>query len=159
MNIDSGRRAVNGDLEDRHGKDDSARRTSHARTTARGPDAFMRDAANTILHTAELAFLIPERATSRWHRAGISRRGEKIFDAAGIAVLALFAVAWTWSVAHPGTANLGGAGVSSVTSGIAAALTHADAPTTPFVTEAVMNVFAPLRGESGKLRARISRAG
>ncbi len=159
MNINSERRAVNGGTEARHGKDDPARRTSHASSTHRGPDSFIRDAASAILHTAELAFLIPERPASRWHRAGISRRGEKIFDVTSYTVLALFAAAWTWSVVHTGMKNLGSAGVSPVTSGIAAALSYADAPTAPFVTEAVMNLFAPLRGESGKLRARISSAG
>ena len=159
MNIDSERRAVNGNLQGSHAKDDPARRTSHARSTHRGPDAFIREAASAILHTAELAFLIPERPASRWHRAGISRRGEKILDVTAFAVLGLFAVGWTWSVAHTGMANVVSVGVSPVTSGIAAALTSADAPTAPFVTEAVMNMFTPLRGESGKLRARISSAG
>ncbi|MBC7790467.1 MAG: DUF882 domain-containing protein [Anaerolineae bacterium] len=158
MNKDSERRAVNGDRDGRHGKDDPAWLKSHV-PVQRGPDAFIRDAANAILHTAELAFLIPERPASRWHRAGISPRGEKIFDVTGVAVLLLFAAAWTWSVAHTGMRNVEGAGVSTVTSGIAAALSYADAPTAPFVTEAVINLFAPLKGASGKLRARITPAG
>ena len=159
MNIHSERQAVNGGSDTRHAKDDPARRTSHAQSAHWQPDAFIRDAANALLHTAELAFLIPERPTSRWHRAGISRRGEKIFDVTSYTVLALFAAAWTWSVAHTGIKNVESAGLSPVTSGIAAALTHANAPTAPYVTEAVMKMFAPLRGESGKLRARISSAG
>ena len=55
-------------------------------------------ASHAILHTAEIAFALPEPAQSRWHRAGVGPRGERIFDVVSGLVLLLFVVGWTWSI-------------------------------------------------------------
>ncbi|HET7456212.1 MAG TPA: hypothetical protein VFJ74_01070, partial [Gemmatimonadaceae bacterium] len=57
----------------------------------------------------------------------------------------------------------GRGGATPVTAGVAAALTDADAPTAAFLTDAALSAFtsstAPLRGESGRLKARIATPG
>jgi hypothetical protein len=116
------------------------------------------DAAQRILHGAELAFHIPSAPTSRWHRAGVSSRTERLLDIAGGALLVTFALGWTWSVATA-DARPGGAGVTRVTASITSGLTSADAPTAAFLTEAAMEAFLPLRGESGRLHVQFREPG
>ena len=116
------------------------------------------DAAHRLLHGAELAFHLPAAPASRWHRAGVSRRTEKMVDVAGGALLATFAIGWSWSVATADT-RVDGEGVNRVTASIASALTSADAPTAAFVTEAAMQALLPLRGESGRLHAQFREPG
>jgi hypothetical protein len=53
--------------------------------------------AERILHGVELALHLPAPPTSRWHRAGVSPRTEQMFDIAGGALLATFAIGWTTS--------------------------------------------------------------
>ncbi len=114
-------------------------------------------AAHTIVHTAEIAFRIPEPATSRWHRGGVSDRGERVFDVVAGMVMMLFAVGWTYSIA---SARGRGAGdVTDATAAIAAGLTNPDAPTAAYLTSAMLTALAPLRGESGKLRATFQQPG
>ena len=114
-------------------------------------------AAQAIIHTAEIAFRIPEPATSHWHRAGVSARGERIFDAVAGLVLALFAVGWTYSIVLARAS--GETGVTRATAAIAAGLTNANAPTAAYLTDAVLTALTPLRGESGKLRATLQQPG
>jgi uncharacterized protein YcbK (DUF882 family) len=120
------------------------------------------EASEAILHTAEIVLRLPEPPRSRWHRAGVTPRGERIFNVIGGLVLALFAVGWTWSIAAS-RAGLGGSGssgvITPVTASITAALTDADARSTAYLTAAVVQALVPLRGESGKLRARVQPAG
>ena len=120
------------------------------------------EASEAILHTAEIVLRLPEPPRSRWHRAGVTPRGERIFNVVGGLVLALFATGWTWSIAAS-RAGLGGSGSSAVitpvTASITAALTDADARSTAYLTAAVVQALVPLRGESGKLRARVQPAG
>ncbi len=119
------------------------------------------EASEAILHTAEIVLRLPEPPRSRWHRAGVTPRGERIFNVVGGLVLAIFAVGWTWSIAVT-RAGLGpgdGAVVTPVTASITAALTDGDARSTAYLTQAVVEALMPLRGESGKLRARVQPAG
>ena len=117
------------------------------------------DAAQRILHGAELAFHIPSAPTSRWHRAGVSARTERVLDVAGGTLLATFVVGWSWSVATADAGTSDGAGITTVTSSITSALTSADAPTAAFLTEAAMEALLPLRGESGRLHAQFREPG
>lgn len=120
------------------------------------------EASEAILHTAEIVLRLPEPPRSRWHRAGVTPRGERIFNVLGGLVLALFAVGWTWSITAS-RAGLdgrpGGAVITPVTASITAALTDADARSTAYLTQAVVEKLVPLRGASGKLRARVQSPG
>jgi hypothetical protein len=117
------------------------------------------DTAQRILHGAELAFHLPAPPTSRWHRAGVSPRTEKVFDIAGGMLLVTFALGWSWSVATADARTDHDSAVTRVTSSITSALTHADAPTAAFLTEAAMEALLPLRGESGRLQAQFREPG
>jgi hypothetical protein len=112
-----------------------------------------------ILHGVELALHLPARPTSRWHRAGVSARTEKLFDITGGALLGTFAIGWTWSVATASTRTADEPAVTRVTASITSALTSADAPTAAFITEAAMQALLPLRGESGRLQVQFREPG
>ena len=112
-----------------------------------------------FLHVVEAALQLPASPTSRWHRAGVTQRTERILDAAGGAIVVLLAIGWTWTVATAST-RPPSAGKVSATARIAAALTNADAPTAAYLTDASLNALTgELRGASGKLRADIRPAG
>ena len=120
------------------------------------------DASEAILHTAEIVLRLPEPPRSRWHRAGVTPRGERVFNVVGGLVLALFAIGWTWSITASRAGldqSPGAAVITPVTASITAALTTADARSTAYLTQAVVEAFMPLRGESGKLRAKVQPAG
>ena len=97
---------------------------------------------------------------NRPHRLGLTARGERVLDVAGIAILALFAIAWTWSIAHAAsvqdaTVATGASEPASAARTIAAALTTSSAPTAAYVTDAALEALAArARGTSGKLRAK-----
>jgi uncharacterized protein YcbK (DUF882 family) len=116
-------------------------------------------ASQSILHTAEIALRLPEPPSSRWHRAGVGARGERIFDIASGLVLVLFAGGWTWSITDARTAEGGGSAVTAATATITSALTSLDAPTAAYLTDATLDAFTPLRGASGRLRARVQQPG
>ena len=115
-------------------------------------------AGHAILHTAEIAFALPEPAPSRWHRAGVGPRGERIFDVVSGIVLLLFVAGWTWSIAMARSGE-GSGDVTEATASIGASLTDPDAPTAAFMTDAMLNALTPLRGTSGKLRATVEQPG
>ncbi len=112
-------------------------------------------AGNAILHTAEIAFALPGPAKSRWHRAGIGARAERVFDVVAGLVLVLFATGWTWSIAM----SRSDSDITNATASISAALTDPDAPTAAYVTDAMLSALTPLRGQSGKLRASLTQPG
>ncbi|GAC1517200.1 MAG: hypothetical protein NVS1B4_16510 [Gemmatimonadaceae bacterium] len=116
-------------------------------------------AGHVALRTAELAFTLPEPSASRWHRAGVSERGERIFNIASGLVLTMFTVGWTWTIARAQLTAERDGGVTDATASIASALTTLSAPSAAFLTEAALETLLPLRGSSGKLRARIQSAG
>jgi hypothetical protein len=78
---------------------------------------------------------------------------------AGGALLATFAVGWTWSVANASARTNDPTAVGAVTARVTSALMTADAPTAAYVTEAMLHAFAPLRGESGRLQVRFTEPG
>jgi hypothetical protein len=86
-------------------------------------------------------------------------RAERIFNIASVAMLVLFAVGWSWSIAR---ARAGGAGdvITPATANIASALTEGSAPSVAYLTGAALTALTkPARGESGKLRVRIQQPG
>ena len=75
-----------------------------------------------------------------------------------MAVLVLFAVGWSWSIARARAA--GATGVTPATATITSALTDGSAPSVAYLTDAALTALAaPARGESGKLRVRIQQPG
>ena len=90
----------------------------------------------------------------RARRAGLSARGERVLHVSGIVVVALFALAWSWSIASAMSASRRGEDVPSPTRTLTAPLTG-DAPAAAFVTDAALEAIAARsRGTSGKLRAK-----
>ena len=75
-------------------------------------------------------------------------------------VLMTFAVGWTWSIADArSTRGVLDDGTTPATASIGSALTNPDAPSVAFLTEATIDLFTPLRGESGRLRAVVGKSG
>lgn len=84
-------------------------------------------------------------------------RAERAVDIGGAAVLVALAIGWTWSIGHARELRAPGLHASSA---IATALTHADAPTAAYLTDAALDaittrMLASARGKSGKLRVAI----
>src|SRR6058998_2583645 len=85
-------------------------------------------------------------------------RAERIFSVAAVALLVLFAVGWSWSIARARASGV--SGVTPATATIANALTSGSAPSVAYLTDAALTALAtPARGESGKLRVSIQAAG
>ena len=122
------------------------------------------DAATAVIqkfaHAFDHVLDLPAAPTSRWHRAGIRRRTERLLNAAFATILMTFAAGWTWSIAEA-RASEGPLGATTTpgTSAIGAALTDPDAPTIAYLTDATVQLFTPLRGESGRLRAVVGKGG
>ena len=90
----------------------------------------------------------------RLRRLGLSVRGQRLFGIAGVAVLGLFAIAFTWSVAHARAAAARGETVPSPARTVTAALSSST-PAAVYVTDAALEALAKrARGTSGKLRFR-----
>jgi len=87
-------------------------------------------------------------------RIGLTPRGERVLNGAGIVVLVLFALGWTWAIAFAGNAPAD-ARPTSPTRTVTAVLTDASAPTAAYVTDAALEALvARARGASGKLRVK-----
>jgi uncharacterized protein YcbK (DUF882 family) len=113
-----------------------------------------------LLHAAEQALSLPERPRSRWHRAGITPRTERLLDLAGGVLVATLMIGWTWSIVDAATSDEDGRPGPSPISAMASALTDADAHATAYLTDASLSALSgELRGASGKLRAQIKPAG
>ena len=111
-----------------------------------------------MLHLAERALELPQPATSRWHRAGVSPRTARWLELGGYVLVLLLAAGWTWTIVMAGMGRLD-EGVATPAS-VTASITNADGPTAAYVTDAtLMALSGELRGASGKLRARISPVG
>ncbi len=123
------------------------------------------DQRHPILEAAERALRLPEGPASRWHRAGVTPGVERIFEVFSGLVILLFAAGWSWSIATTragvaaGGALASSARVTPVTAAVTAALTSVRAPSTAYLTQAVLELFVPMRGLSGKLRANIGAGG
>src|SRR5688572_13586436 len=64
-------------------------------------------------------------STERPRRPGLSRRGERAIEIAGVALCGLFAFGWTWSIANAKTVeSFGGDDGPSATRTMAAAITE-----------------------------------
>ena len=84
--------------------------------------------------------------------------GERIFNVVSTIVILLFAIGWSWSIALA-RANVTSRPATETSGILASALTESDAPSMAYLTEAALTVVTPLRGESGKLKARIGQPG
>jgi len=120
------------------------------RSTAEARDATRR-------HARDQALLLPTPRKGIWSRPGISRRAERVLDVIGAVVLLTFGVGWGWSIVNARTLNAAGVAITPATSTITSALTHADAPSTAYLSDAALEAFtnrllADERGVSGKLR-------
>ena len=116
----------------------------------------------------EPAFTLPERPASRWHRAGVSRRGERLVEVAGVTLVVLFATGWAWSIAEarsvsagsadPATASTFASAANVATRSIATAIAGDDPHATAYLMNAALDLFAGERGASGKLEVAIAPA-
>jgi hypothetical protein len=93
-------------------------------------------------------------------RVGLTPRGERILNVVGIAVLAAFAIGWSWSIAQsnalPQQQGTAAAALRSVTT----AMTQTAGPTAAYVTNAALEALAQRsRGASGKLKAKFALPG
>jgi hypothetical protein len=93
-------------------------------------------------------------APTQAKRRGLGERGERILNVAGPVFVALFVVAWIWSIRIANAAEARGEMVARPSSRVAAALTRDDAPTASYVKDAALEALARrARGTSGQLRA------
>jgi uncharacterized protein YcbK (DUF882 family) len=115
---------------------------------------------HVVEHAVEAALRLPGPPPSRWHRAGVSRRTERVLDVVFGLVLITFAIGWSWSIAEA-RASEGplDATTTDVTRTITTALTDPDAPSIAYLTDASLDLFVPLRGESGRLKAAVGEPG
>jgi hypothetical protein len=124
--------------------------------------------AEAALHWPNLfdqALELPWRGDERrrwWAKAGVSPRGERVFDLLRPVVLLVLAAGWTWSIANAKTLAADGevAPFAQARAVIANSLPTSNAPTTAYLTEAALNgiterMLESARGTSGKLRAVI----
>jgi hypothetical protein len=103
----------------------------------------------------QLAF--PERKPRGFRQS--PGRAERMFNVFSIALLVLFAMGWSWSIARARAAGDGGA-ITPATANITSALTTGDGHSVAYLTDAALTALSrPARGESGKLRVRIQQPG
>ena len=87
-------------------------------------------------------------------RVGLSRRGERVLDVGGIAIIALFAIGWTLSIANAND-DASGHAPPTATRAVVTAMTTTSGPTAAYVTDAALEALAArAHGTSGKLRAK-----
>jgi uncharacterized protein YcbK (DUF882 family) len=136
-------------------------------TTIRAPSRYRDSGEHDVAHlwhafadAVERALQLPEPSASRWHRAGVGARTERVLNVVFGVVLMTFAVGWTWSIAEARAAQgpLDDS-VTPATASIGAALTDPNAPSIAYLTDATINLLTPLRGESGRLRAVVGKRG
>ena len=114
------------------------------------------DPLHWALDALEDVLRLPDPPASRWHRAGVSSRGERIFDAISALVVIVLVSGWSWTIVQ---AARGDEGSAAPTARIAAALSSSDAPSTAFLTDVALTALTPLRGTSGKLRVAFRQPG
>ena len=114
--------------------------------------------ANEVARSGQKPSRIPAPRPGRWHRAGVSPRTARLVDVAGNAVVVLFAIGWSWTIA---TTSIRPELVAQPSAAARiAALTNSDAPTAAYLTDLSLHALTgELHGASGKLRARIATEG
>jgi len=111
-----------------------------------------------LVHLAEHALNIPPPARSRWHRAGVSRRTERVLELLSAGLVAVLMVGWTWTIVDAATVHPDGPGATRAM--VASSIASMDAPNAAYLTDASLAALSgELHGASGKLRARIVPAG
>jgi hypothetical protein len=106
---------------------------------------------------ADWLLAFPEQRPRGFRRS--PGRAERIFNVVSVAMLVLFAVGWSWSIARARATGSGDV-VTPATANITTALTDGSAPSVAYLTDAALTALAaPARGESGKLRVRIQQPG
>ena len=112
-----------------------------------------------LMHLAEHALALPAPAASRWHRAGVSPRAERVLDLFGGLLVTVLMIGWTWSIVDA-TTQLADAPPGTPRTMVTSAITRPDAPNAAYLTDASLAALTgELRGASGKLRARVVPAG
>jgi hypothetical protein len=107
--------------------------------------------------TGDWLLAFPERLPRGFRRP--LGRAERAFNGLSIAVLVLFAMGWSWSIARARAAG-DASPLTPASANIATALTDRSAPSVAYLTDAALAALAvPARGESGKLRVRIQKGG
>jgi uncharacterized protein YcbK (DUF882 family) len=113
------------------------------------------------------ALLPPARSPSPWRGSGLTARQEKIFRIFATSLVVVMLGGWVASIAEmhlrPDTV-VGEDGLSTRASApisrtISNSILDRDRPTTPFIDEAALKLFDPLRGESGALEAAFALPG
>src|SRR5688572_26716457 len=107
----------------------------------------------------EAVLRLPERPASRWHRGGVSPRGERIFNVGATLLLIVFAAACAWSILDARSGARATTVSTPVTTTLTSALSAIANPSTPFLTDAALRAFTPLRSRSERLRAAIQPEG
>ena len=135
-------------------------------TVRRWSEAQLRVVEDVVSRTSgafseglEAVLRLPDPPRSRWHRGGVSPRGERIFNRTANLFLLLFAAACAWSLVHARAGSTTGTVETPVSATLTSALTSIANPETPFLTDAALRAFTPLRGRSGRLRAAIQPEG
>src|SRR5579859_1779893 len=104
-----------------------------------------------------------------WDRPGLPRPVERALGYLGTAFLIVLIVAWAWSIGNAksgisfGGAASGRASMQTSVGMVASALTSLNAPTTAYLTDAALTMWANRlvnqeRGASGKLQVLIEKA-
>lgn len=104
-----------------------------------------------------MAPAVPQRSQQRWYRAGLTRRGELVFNVLSSILIGAISLGWVWSIATAKDASTPeGLPMTGIMS---RALTDPRSPSVAYLTDAALAFVDPLRGESGKLRASVQRPG
>jgi uncharacterized protein YcbK (DUF882 family) len=110
-----------------------------------------------LMHLAERALHLPAPATSRWHRAGVTPRTERVLELLSMIVVSALMVGWTWTIVDAATPD--DPDRVAATSMVGSAMAS-DAPNAAYLTDASLAALSgELHGASGKLRAQIVPAG
>src|SRR5213593_617741 len=81
------------------------------------------------------------RVARRRRRVGLSARGERTVAIVGIAMIAFFAIAWSWSILFANNLQVQ-QDEPPATHTVATALTTVSAPTAAYVTDAALEALA-----------------
>jgi len=111
-----------------------------------------------LMHLAERALHLPPPATSRWHRAGVTPRTERVLELLSMVFVSLLMIGWTWTIVDAAGMNAGDP--ARTPRPMVASALASDAPNAAYLTDASLAALSgELRGASGKLRAQIVPAG